>query len=127
MFFYYKNKLFVTHSLTFLWTKTKGKALREIVLLYWKKKLTKLKWDPKGRRCRVFFRVVCNNFYKSLENVSRGVFIFELNTYDQGFIQAVLTSVRRHKKLNLLIGFSNSIFTNFIENHVGIEPAFKIN
>ena len=83
--------------------------------------------NPKGRRCRVCFRVVCNNFYKSSENVSRGVFIFELNTYDQGFIQAVLTSVRRHKKLNLLIGFSNSIFTNFIENHVGIEPAFKIN
>ena len=31
----------------------------------------------------------------------------------QGFIQAILMSVRRHKKLNLLIEFSNSIFIKF--------------
>ena len=31
----------------------------------------------------------------------------------QGFIQAILVSVRQHKKLNLLIGFSNSIFIIF--------------
>ena len=28
----------------------------------------------------------------------------------QGFIQAILMSIRRHKELNLLIEFSNSIF-----------------
>ena len=31
----------------------------------------------------------------------------------QGFIQAILMPVRRHKKLNLLIEFSNSIFIKF--------------
>ena len=31
----------------------------------------------------------------------------------QGFIQAILMSGRRHKKLNLLIEFSNSIFMKF--------------
>ena len=45
----------------------------------------------------------------------------------QGFIQAILISVRQHKKLNLLIEFSNLIFTNFILKHVGIELAFKMN
>ena len=45
----------------------------------------------------------------------------------QRFIQAILVSVRRHKKLNPLIEFSNSIFTNFVFKHVGIELAFKIN
>ena len=45
----------------------------------------------------------------------------------QGLIQATVMSVRRHKKLNLLIEFSNSIFTNFILKHVGVELAFKIN
>ena len=34
------------------------------------------------------------------------------NLYKQGFIQAILMSVRQHKTLNLLIQFSNSIFTN---------------
>ena len=45
----------------------------------------------------------------------------------QGFIQAILMSVRRHKKLNLLIEFSNSFFTNFFLKDVGIELAFKLN
>ena len=31
----------------------------------------------------------------------------------QGFVQAILMSSRRHKKLNLLIEFSNSIFIKF--------------
>ena len=31
----------------------------------------------------------------------------------QGFIQAILMSIRWHKKLNLLIEFSNSIFIKF--------------
>ena len=34
------------------------------------------------------------------------------NLYKQGFIQAILISVRQHKTLTLLIQFSNSIFTN---------------
>ena len=53
-----------------------------------------------------------------------------LDTYPislQGFIQAILMSVRRHKKLNLLIEFSNSFFTNFFLKDVGIELAFKLN
>ena len=43
------------------------------------------------------------------------------------FIQAILMSVRRHKKLNRLIEFSKSIFPHSILKHVGIELAFKIN
>ena len=35
-------------------------------------------------------------------------------------------SVRCHKKLDLLIEFSDSVFTNFILKHVGIDFAFKI-
>ena len=45
----------------------------------------------------------------------------------QRFIQAILMSSRWHKKLNLLIEFSNSIFINFILKHIGVELAFKIN
>ena len=36
-------------------------------------------------------------------------------------------SIRQHKKLSLLIEFSNSIFTNFIVKYVDTELAFKIN
>ena len=36
-------------------------------------------------------------------------------------------SGRRHKKLNHLIEFSNSIFTKFYFKHVGVELTFKIN
>ena len=43
----------------------------------------------------------------------------------QEFMQAILMSVRQHKKLNLLIEFSNSIFANFILKHVDTELAFK--
>ena len=45
--------------------------------------------------------------------------------HNQGFMQAVLRSVRRYKKSNLLTEFSNLIFTNFILKHVGIELTFK--
>ena len=45
--------------------------------------------------------------------------------HNQEFMQAVLRSVRRHKKSNLLTEFSNLIFTNFILKHVGIELTFK--
>ena len=45
----------------------------------------------------------------------------------QGFIQAVLMSGRRHRKLNLLIEFKNSIFKKINLKHVIVELAFKIN
>ena len=45
----------------------------------------------------------------------------------QGFIQAILMSIRQHEKLSLVIEFSNLIFTNFILKHVCIELAFKLN
>ena len=40
----------------------------------------------------------------------------------------ILMSGRRHKKLNLLIEFSNSVFIFvFILKHIGFELAFRIN
>ena len=48
-------------------------------------------------------------------------------SYFQGFIQAILMSGRWHKKLNLLIWLSNSIFINLILKYIGIELAIKIN
>ena len=36
-------------------------------------------------------------------------------------------SGRRHKKLNLQIEFSNSLFIKFYLKHIGVKLAFKIN
>ena len=36
-------------------------------------------------------------------------------------------SGRRHKKLNLQIEFSNSLFIKFCFKHIGVKLAFKIN
>ena len=41
------------------------------------------------------------------------IFYILLSILSQEFIQAILTFGRRHKKLNLLIEFSNSIFIKF--------------
>ena len=56
---------------------------------------------------------------KSLNNIT---VIFSY----QEFIQVNLMSVRRHKKLNLLILLSNSIFINFYFKAFGIEIFLKI-
>ena len=45
----------------------------------------------------------------------------------QNFIQAILMSGRWCKKLNLLSGFSSSIFIIFFKKHIGFELAVKIN
>ena len=47
---------------------------------------------------------------------------YNLSISHQGFIQTILMSAKRHKKTNLLIEFSNSIFikfcfkTDFVQN-----------
>ena len=49
------------------------------------------------------------------------------NITDQGFIQAILMSGRRHKKLNLLTEFSTQSSKKFILKHIDTELAYKIN
>ena len=56
----------------------------------------------KSASCR-FTAKYCKRHYK----------VGQLKVWYQGFIQAILIFVRRHKKLNLLIEFSNSIFITF--------------
>ena len=44
----------------------------------------------------------------------------------QGFIQAILMSVRLHKNPDLLMEFSNSVFVKFYFKQFGVEITFKI-
>ena len=44
----------------------------------------------------------------------------------QGFIQAILMSVRLHKNLDFLMEFSNSVFVKFYFKQFGVEITFKI-
>ena len=46
------------------------------------------------------------NYVKKINDIDEQI-------HQQGFIQAILMSVRRHKKFNLLIEFSNRIFIKF--------------
>ena len=62
---------------------------------------------------RVIYEIEDTNFADLLINDSSCT-IHENNIHTlQEFIHAILMSVRRHKKLNLLIEFSNSIFIKF--------------
>ena len=49
----------------------------------------------------------------TIKDCKRHYKVGQLKVWYKGFIQAILIFVRRHKKLNLLIEFSNSIFITF--------------